>query len=364
LGKGYLTLKNKAEAKVIENEKVQARIAMTADPSKFMRDIKNPEYLPALKGGDRLDMIDKVKPISDAYKTDAVVKSAVSSVKQANPDMPYDIEARYDEVKRLTNDPIIRNAAFNELQREKRIHDQGVKERFDYNNGAISSALQQDKNLTINDVKKMPAFQNLPVPQQSIALGKAQTLMSQRSREERAVAASERSADAAANTVKNQKLREQKAVYDKVYNAIMGNEVAYKNLGTMSEDEFNALLLSVGDENQARLLKERLKLQKDTKYVSVARQRIDIVNNVIRAANITDESDKALYQSAVSEYVGDETDIAIIRKKAAEAMQNAVLEKPWYWTNRVTITGGKKFVGTKDGKNVYQLPDGKWQVGE
>ena len=369
LGDQYLTLKNKAETAAIEGQKVEARIAMANNPSQFMRDIENEAYLPLLKGSDRLDIKDRAKPIKDAYTADNVVREAASRVKEDSPDVPYDIESRYAEVEKITKDPTIKKAAYFELERKKRLHDRGVKERFDYNWGAIGSALQEKKDLTVTDIIKMPEYLALASEhQRNEARAKAQKLIDQRNREERAVAASERTALAAKNTLENNKTKAQQAEYDKAYNRIMAGSESHKNLGTMSDTEFEGLSLDVGLKNQVKLRKEREKLQKSTRYFSIARQRIDIVNSVIEESNITDESLKTLYQDAVAEYVGDETDLEQIKKKAAEAMQNAVLKAPWYWYRNVEIsetTGkGNKVIGTYNGKNVYILPNGKWQVGE
>ena len=304
----------------------------------------------------------KVKPISEAYEVDSIVAKAVSRVKESDPNIPYDIEKRYAEVEKLTNNPSVKKAAFLELERMKRIRDQGVKERFDFSYSAISSALQNNRYLNINDIKKMPEYLALPETQRDDALAKAQVLMDQRNREERAVVAAERSADAAVRAQENQEKQYQQERFDQSYNKIMGNGEKLEKLGTMTDDEFNGLLFDVGDKNQAKLLQERLKLKKSNKYAPVARQRVDIVNNLLSNAGITNESDKTAYMDAVIEYVGNETDLPKIKEKAAVAMQHAALERrAWWFTNKVTI---KVPIGTKDGKTVYQLPNDQWQVGD
>ena len=320
----------------------------------------------------REQQIPKLKTVSDAYQVDAIVKKATEKVSSENNDMPYDIEIRYAEVEKLTDNPVLKKQAFLELERIKRIHDQGVKERVDYATGIIGDTLLQTPALTINDIKKIPEFLKLPEPERNKALVKAQTLIDQRNREERSVVAAERAATAASRSAEtaevarvNREKKDQQERYDKVYNGIMGNTATRDRLGTMSDSEFNSLVLDVGDRNQPKLLNERLSQQKNPNYRQISKDRENIINGVLDAGKIINESDRKLYSDAVRAYIGkDVRDINEMKKLAAEAFQNATIERRRFRSDVVTINPSKRPIGTKDGKNVYQLPDGKWQVGE
>ena len=354
---------------ILANEatvKTEARL----DPVGTLKKLEDGKY--KVSPGFREEQISSLKTVSDAYQVDSIVKKAVEIVGDENNDMPYDIEKRYAEVEKLTDNPVLKKQAFLELERIKRVHDQGVKERVDYATGIIGDSLLQNPTLTINDIKKMPDFLKLPEPERSKALAKAQTLIDQRNREERSVVAAERAATAALRSAEtaevarvNREKKDQQERYDKVYNSIMGNTATRDRLGTMSDSEFNSLVLDVGDKNQPKLLNERISQQKNPNYRQISKDRENIINGVLDSGNITNESDRKLYGDAVRAYIGkDVRDIKEMKKLAAEAIQNAVIERRTFRSDVVTINPSKKIIGTKDGKNVYELPDGKWQVGE
>jgi len=317
----------------------QARL----DPVGTLKRLEDGKY--NISPAFRDDQISRLKTVSDAYQVDTIVKKAVEIVGNADKDMPYDIEKRYAEVEKLTDNPVLKKQAFLELERIKRVHDQGVKERVDYATGIIGDALLNNANLTINDIKKLPALLKLPEAERNKALIKAQTLIDQRTREERSIKASERAADAAIRSAENQEQtrqdrlkKEQQERYDKIYNGIMGNTETRDRLGTMSNDEFNSLVLDVGDKNQTKLLNERTSQQKNPNYRKISQDRENIIKGVLDSGNITNESDRKLYSDAVRDYMGrDVRDINEMKKLAAEAMQNAVMERRRFRSDVVTI---------------------------
>jgi hypothetical protein len=286
-------------------------------------------------------LIEKDQTKRDAYEVDALVQKADTMIEPEKSDETYDLEARYKKIEELTDNPAYRKAAYDELNRLKKIHDDAQKERYDNNVNQIVGVLQSNKYFTINDMKKLPAYADLSETQRGIVQGKIQNLLDQRDREERSVAAAERSAETAERTRINQEKKEQQEKYDKAYDTIMSNETSYLALGTISEGEFNALILDVGESNQAKLLQTRLKLQKEnasSSPLSIARKA---AYSLLDNAKITDPGDRSAYWDAVRTYIGGETDPAIIRKKVAEAMQNAAMDRHLFRKDKVIINAPK-----------------------
>lgn len=337
--------------------KIQEQWKQDAEQNRIEQMIlKNPvEAEKALKNGDiKLDpnMITKyqakVKDISNAYQVDDIVSKATAGY-DINSDEPFDIQTYYENIKKATDDPEIRKAAFAELERMKRVKDQTLTEKYNYNTAPIIDAFMADENFTVNDAMKMPEYLQLTEPQQIKVKKAIEAGILTRNREKRALEASERA-------IKNQEQKEQQQEYDTNYLQLRNQpDIVYE----MDDNAIKATALDIGEKNVSKLFDYRNKLRKNKSIIEFTDS---LTNNILDQASIMDADERTAYITAIDEYIGDETDPSKIRQKVAEAMKYSALKKGGFFSDpKVQIL---KPIGKKNGKNVYELPNGEWQIGE
>ena len=333
--------------------------------------------------GDKILVRDYEKLYKDneknlATKTNAVVSQSlaeqvISKTQNIDPNAPFDLQSAYNEVKATTDDPEIRKGALEILNKEQKIHNEAIKTRFDFNYSAISSALQNDPKMTVNDVKKMNEYTNIPETLRDDALAKVSAFIEHRNMVERTTKAAERSATAAEKSAENQRLRDINDRYDNEYNSIMGSTTRLENLALMSDDEFNTYEFYVGSKNKAKLLIERNKLREKEGYDDALLTRRRYTTEALKGLGDINDTTRALYTDAIRDYVGDETDARKIKEKVAEAVQNAVFNDNGFF-GKATVTINKPntptskngpFIGYKKGTDipVFDIGNRKLQLG-
>jgi hypothetical protein len=265
---------------------------------------ENGKPIPGTEGSvftraDQLAIEKDLKPKLDAWSVDSVLTRVDEEFKGDSPSADFGIDKRYEAVKKVTEDPHIRDLAFKELERQERVHNQAVKDLYDANSGHIFMTARQDwNNKQETDPAKimmMPEFARLAEKDQERVLDKIDTenrlIASDRHKvetderiarnEERRTAAEERRA---ANEARREKDRATKEKWNETFNHFNANP---EELAQMTNDEFAALAGDVSHADYTRLTAKRAKLV-TPQALSHAVIEAGTLTGLLRKAGITD----------------------------------------------------------------------------
>ena len=340
----------------------------------------------------------KLQPQINAYQTQNIIQQ-VSGMYPKTHDEPFERAKYQKEADKLTDDPKIREMVHKKIKEDESDWKDDKAQQYAVYSGNILMEARKDWNkrrqTDVTKIMRMPEFGNLPKDEQEKVLDKVDSENRTIVSGERSLLAAERSARAAESQAKAE---ERRAAADERRNKIEEGHKIYnhydlnpKELSYLSKEKMGALALNMGESDWKLLANKWNKVNKP-ESLGFYQLEADLKNKIFQDLKISDPETQKKISQSTDEFIGtkqkesghklspDEVEKAVIEgmrqvyvtqpgklwgvNKGVPKMLMEVKEGETVEGEQPKKKGGKKIVGTKNGKNVYDLGNGKWQIGE